>query len=374
MIWYWNDSKSGVVLTSSLSYAMAFFDGSICFDHACCLYSGGSDFEIYDERERACEGIEGKDMKRKIIIDTDCGSDDAMAIAMALNDKNYEILFFSTVSGNVDVDQAIKNTLTTIEVANTYTPPVYRGCETMLLQKLIYAHETHGKDGMGDIGLVPHYLKKSEGHAVLKILEALDASEDGAIDIITLGPLTNIALAIKLAPEIMKKAGKIVVMGSAGLGVGNVTPVAEFNVWQDAEAARIVVEAGLENVIFVGWDACLDECMLTPPEIKRIRESGDLGKFAIDCNRVLMEMNVDRFGDTYLDMADPSAMAAALYPECIKDCKKYYCQVDTTPGPSYGSVLVDSNFFSGKEPNIYVCSKLYPEKYKEYIFKTLKVE
>ena len=314
------------------------------------------------------------EQKKKIIIDTDCGSDDAMAIAMALNDPAYEIVMISTVSGNVHVDQATINTLTTIEYADTYEPPVYKGLDKMLLKELIYAHETHGNDGMGDIGLVPKRLKAQEGNGVLKMLECLRNSEKGEIDIIALGPLTNIAMAIRLDYEAMKKAGRIVIMGTAGLGAGNVTPVAEFNIWQDAEAAKIVTESGLDTIIYVGWDACLGESMLNPQEIDKIRSGSALGKFAIDCNKDLMEMNKERFGDAYLDMADPSAMAAALYPECIEKCEKYYCEVDVSDGPSYGSVLVDVNYFSGKEPNVYICSKLYPDKYTEYIYRTLRVE
>ncbi|WP_334196522.1 nucleoside hydrolase, partial [Muricomes intestini] len=172
--------------------------------------------------------------------------------------------------------------------------------------------------------------------------------------IIALGPLTNLALAIRLEPETVKKAGRIVIMGTAGLGEGNVTPVAEFNIWQDAEAAKIVVDSGLQHIIFVGWDACLGECMLTPGEIQEIYESGELGKFVIDCNKHLLEMNRERFGDNYLDMADPSAVAAALYPECVEDCEKYYCEVDVSAGPSYGAVLVDVNNVTGKEPNVYI--------------------
>lgn len=315
-----------------------------------------------------------EEKKKKLIIDTDCGSDDAMAIAMALNDPAYEIVMFTTVSGNVACDQATINTLTTIEYAGTYEPPVYKGCDKMLLKELIFAHETHGEDGMGDIGLVPKRLKAQEGNGVVKMLEVLRESEDGEIDIIALGPLTNLALAIRLDSAAMQKAGRVICMGSAGLGRGNVSPVAEFNIWQDAEAAKIVVEAGLKELIFVGWDACLEDCMLNPEEIKMIRESGELGRFAIDCNRQLMLLNCERFGDNYLDMADPSAVAAALYPECIEACDKYYCEVDVSNGPSYGSVLVDANRFSGKEPNVYICSKLYADKYKDYIYRTLRVK
>lgn len=311
--------------------------------------------------------------KKKIIIDTDCGSDDAMAIAMALNDAAYEIIMITTVSGNVPMEQATINALTTIEYAGTYEPPVYKGCKDMLLREMTYAYETHGNDGMGDIGLVPERLQAQEGNGVIKMLDALRNSEAGEIDIVALGPLTNLALAIRLDYEAMKKAGRIIIMGSAGLGAGNVTPLAEFNVWQDAEAAKIVAEAGLDYVMFVGWDACLGDSMLNPQEIARIRDGGPLGKFAIDCNKNLLEMNRERFGDDYLDMADPSAMAAALFPECIACCEKYYCQVDISGGPCYGALIVDVNHVTGREPNVYICSKLHAEKYKNYIYKTLRV-
>ena len=311
--------------------------------------------------------------KKKLIIDTDCGSDDAMAIAMALKDDRYEIIMITTVSGNVRMKQATSNALTTLKVTDSYYPPVYMGANEMLVRDWVGAAETHGNDGMGDLDLVDYSLQPQEGNAVLKMLEALRDSEDGEIDIIALGPLTNLALAIRLEPEIMKKAGRIVVMGTAGLGTGNVSPVAEFNIWQDAEACKVVLESGIDPLIFVGWDACLDDAMLNAEEIRMIRESGPLGRFCIDSNITLQVMNRDRFGDDYLDMADPAAMAAALYPECIENCDKYYCEVETGRGPSYGGVLVDFYHFSGRQPNAYICSKLKPDLYKEYIFRTLKV-
>jgi len=309
-------------------------------------------------------------IRKKLIIDTDCGSDDAMAIAMALNDSAYEILFFSAVSGNVILDQAVQNTLLTIETAGTYEPPVYPGSRKMLLRKLAFAHETHGDDGMGDMGLLPKRLKAAEGHGALKIIEALRAGAPGEIEIVALGPLTNLALAIRLDSEAIGRVKRISVMGSAGLGTGNVSPAAEFNIWQDAEAAKIVLESGLP-LFLVGWDACLGEAMLEAVDIERLRQSGPLGRFAIDCNRRLLEMNTGRFGRPCLDMADPAAMAAALYPDCIADCGDYYCEVDVSAGPSYGAVLVDRYGFSGKTPNVRLCTRLKPEQYKSYIFRTL---
>ena len=312
--------------------------------------------------------------KRKLIIDTDCGSDDAMAIAMALNDDNYEIIMFTTVSGNVRMEQATLNTLTTLEYTDKYYPPVYKGCNEMLVRDWVGAAETHGNDGLGDLGYLPKHLKANEGNAVLKMLEALREGKDKEIDIIALGPLTNLAVAIRLEPETMKKANRIVIMGTAGLGIGNVTPIAEFNIWQDPEACKVVLDVGLENLVFVGWDACIDEAMLDAEEIKKIQDSSALGEFLIKSNKDLMQLNNMRFGRDCLDMADPAAMAAALYPDCIDEMDKYYCEVETNNGICYGGVLVDVYRFSGKAENAYVVSKLKPKEYKEYILKTLNVK
>ena len=311
---------------------------------------------------------------RKIIIDTDCGSDDAVAIAMALNDSGFEILMFTTVTGNVRVDQAIANTLTVMKETGTYYPPVYRGSDEMLKREWAGAHKEHGNDGMGDLDLVDYSLKASEGDAVDKILEALRTHEDRQIDIITLGPLTNIARAIMRDPETMKKVNRIVMMGSSGLGPGNVTPTAEFNVWQDAEACKVVLESGIEPLIFVGWDACLEEAMLNPEEIETIRKSGPLGKFCMDINRALMLLNKERFHDYYLDMADPAAMAAALYPECIDVCDGYYCEVDVSEKETYGTLYIDRDRHTGKQANAYICSKLKAQLFKEYLYRQLKVK
>jgi purine nucleosidase len=309
-------------------------------------------------------------MKQKLIIDTDCGSDDAMAIAMALNDPAYEILFFTVTAGNVGRDQAVRNTLLTIEMSGAYEPPVYPGCSDMLLRDLAYAYETHGNDGMGDLGLAPKRLEAADGNAVIRLIEALKNHSPSEIEIITLGPLTNIALAFRLDPEALARVKRVSIMGSAGLGAGNVSPLAEFNIWQDAEAAKIVLESGLP-LFLVGWDACLDEAMLNEDELRRLRKSGPLGRFAVDCNRRLMELNTERFGRPCLDMADPAAMAAALHPACIERCDDYYCAVETAQGISYGAVLVDRWRFSGKPPNVSLCWKLKPGEYKDYIFRTL---
>lgn len=307
--------------------------------------------------------------RKKIIIDTDGGSDDAVAIIMALNDPSYDVVMISTVAGNVPMEQAARNVLTVIEHAGAYEPPVYRGCGKMLFRELECAYDAHGKDGLGDVGFAPKRLKVQEENGVTAMLRMLRESEDGEIDIIALGPLTNLALAARLDEEVFCKSGHIVSMGTAGLGDGNVSPVAEYNIWQDAEAAKIVLESGHEKIMFVGWDACLGDCMLSADEIKVLQESGEAGKFAMECSRQLMELNRKKYGAFSLDLADPVAMAAALHPECIEKCAPYYCQVDISAGPGYGAVMVDKQNILEKKPNACICSKLDAVKFKEYLYR-----
>ncbi len=312
--------------------------------------------------------------KRKLIIDTDCGSDDAVAIAMAINDENYEVILITTVCGNVPMKQATENTLTTLEKCGRYYPDVYEGCSEPLLKQWKGSLDTHGQDGMGDLGFHSSFLKAKEGHAVLKILAVLKNNPAKSIDIITLGPLTNLAMAIRLDRETVLRARRVVAMASTGLGRGNVTPAAEFNVWQDAHAAAIVLNAGFDDLTFVGWDACLGDAILDEDEIAEIRNSSQLGKFCVDCNRVLMGLNKKRFGRDCLDMADPAAMAAALCPECIDRCERYHAEIDTSEGPSFGAVVLDYYGFTGKETNVSICSKLKSAEFKKYLFRTLGVK
>jgi len=303
-----------------------------------------------------------------MIIDTDCGSDDAVAIAMAVKESAVEVLMISTVVGNTSMSQGTINTLTTLGYANSYHPPVYKGCKRPLMQKPFYAYETHGDDGMGDIGLMPpRGATAADGHGVIKMLEILMAHEPNTIEIVCLGPLTNIAVAISLSLEVVHRAKSITIMGSAGFGIGNVSPVAEFNIRHDAEAAKIVLDSGLP-VTFVGWDACLGDAIFDEDDIQRLRAIKPLGEFMIDCNKSLIEFNEDRFDRSILDFADPVAMAVALWPEVVTQCDKYPCEVDVSNGPGYGALVIDRNNEFGGEPNAYICTQVDAKLYKEKLF------
>lgn len=310
--------------------------------------------------------------KKKIIIDTDCGSDDAIALAMALNDEAYEIIMITTVSGNVRVKQATQNVLSVLKKVDRYYPPVYIGADHMLKRDWVGASDTHGHDGMGDHSLVDYSLKCAEGDAVERILEALKDYKDKQIDLIALGPLTNIALALKKDPETMNRLDRLIIMGSAGFGPGNMTPTAEFNVWQDPDSCQIVLDSQIDKKIFVGWDACTDEAMLNDDEIMKISDHSDLGKYLIDANTILLEMNMERFDRRCLDLADPVAMSVALNAECIDICEPYYCKAVTEHGDLYGTFLIEDT--EDKKTNAYVCHKIKASVFKKYLFNCLGID
>ena len=308
--------------------------------------------------------------KRKLIIDTDCGSDDAMAIIIALNEPEFEIEMFTSVVGNVSLAQATSNLLSTLKIANRYYPPVYMGEERPLKREFIGSADTHGEDGMGDLDLIDYSLRPAQGDAVDKIIEALDNSETGTIDIVTIGPLTNLSKVAMKRPELLRKAGKIFCMASQGFGEGNMSEFAEFNIFQDPEACQVLLDLKLDNLYFVSWEACLGECILDEDDIEQIRGLSSQGEFSIVCNRQLLELNRARFNEECLDMADPAAMIAYLHPECIEDCRKYYCNVMLEEDdPHYGELLIETD---DQKANVYLISRLNGELYKQYLKDRLK--
>src|SRR5262245_52199487 len=167
-------------------------------------------------------------MTRTLLIDTDGGSDDVVALIMGLRSLDVRVRAITTVAGNVPVEQATENVLSTLELCGKRTP-VYVGAAKPLKRELVTAQWFHGKDGLGDHGYAPKFRQAETTHAVDAIVETVLANT--GIEILTLGPLTNLALAIHKEPEITRAIGRLVVMGGAPCCEGNVTPAAEFNIW-----------------------------------------------------------------------------------------------------------------------------------------------
>lgn len=273
---------------------------------------------------------------RKFIIDTDTGSDDAVALMMALLDDSVEVLGITTVCGNVPLEYATPNALMTVEICGKETP-VYEGCSKLLLRELITAVRVHGDDGMGDMNLIHPESKAQTQHAVDYILETVK-NNPGEVEIVTLGPLTNIAMAILRDSNIMKKVKHVYTMGTAGLGRGNTTAVACFNVYVDADAFDIFIKSGIPITI-VGFDMCLGEAALNKEDMAYLSSSGPIGKFAVDCNAALLQYNLSRTQEHMVDLPDAVAMAVALWDDVALETKGMFAYCCTKEEATYGQVI-----------------------------------
>jgi len=272
-----------------------------------------------------------------VLIDTDTASDDAVALIMALR-SHAGIIAITTVAGNVPVQQATRNALYTAELCGASTP-VYQGAATPLVRPLMTADWFHGRDGLGDHGYPPPRRSAEKQHAVEAII-SIARSNPGLL-LVTLGPLTNIALALAQAPDIARSVARCVVMGGAPCCEGNVTPAAEYNMWVDPEAARIVFRSGLP-IELVGWQLCRGPAVLSPADIEAISEmSTPLSSFAVECNSTAREAYRTQTGEDAISLPDPVAMSIALDPSIGVESSRHHVDVETTSELTRGMTVVD---------------------------------
>lgn len=275
---------------------------------------------------------------RKMIIDTDTGSDDAVALALALKSTHIELLGITTVSGNCDVEQATLNALMTVEKCNTHTP-IYKGCALPLLrEKPVDAVDVHGIDGMGDLDLIHPTQTPQTGHGVDFIIEMVKQYPN-EVEIAIIGPATNIALAIMKEPKVMAQVKHYYIMGTGGFGPGNASTLAEFNVYADAESYVPLLKSAVPKTI-VGFDVCIANAF-HEEEINALKEKSELGKFLMDANETLLNYNIKRTGEAIIDLPDAVALAVALWPEeIITGVTDVYATCSYKEATTYGLVTM----------------------------------
>lgn len=276
---------------------------------------------------------------KRILIDTDTGSDDAVALVMALRDKALQVEAITTVAGNVNVDLATKNALMSIDFADTYAPPVYRGAPKPMVHEHWDAAGVHGEDGMGDLGTLPEPKGKAQDK------NAVDAIIDFALvtpeaEILALGPLTNLALAMLKNPDAMKQVKQITLMGGA-VYRGNTGPLAEFNIWEDAEAADIVFTFGVP-IVMVPIEACRGDAAILEEDVNEIKSWGSkCADFCMDCNRTLYEGSAKFAGFKYFTLPDATAVVPLTRPDLITKQYGSYTRVETRGKLTYGATIND---------------------------------
>jgi purine nucleosidase len=281
-------------------------------------------------------------MPRPFLIDTDTASDDAVALLMALQHPDVDVVGLTIVAGNVPLSQAARNARCAAEFCDRgKRVPIHLGAARPLTRDPFDATYFHGRDGLGDAGFAPKSFCIDFTSAVDAILhQARDIGPD--LELVTLGPLTNIALAIQADPDTMRRIKRCVVMGGNPWCVGNVTPAAEYNIWCDPEAATIVFRSGM-NLEMVGWQLSRGPYALHAPEIDFIRHriATPRALFAVDCNRTAAQAFERQTGQVGLGLPDPVAMAVALDPSIVTAASDHLVQIETASDLTRGFTVVD---------------------------------
>lgn len=320
---------------------------------------------------------------KRLLIDTDTASDDAVALIMALMADDVVVEAITIVAGNVPMLQGSRNARFTVELCGKDIP-VFEGASAPLVREPLTAEWFHGNDGLGDRGYAAPRRPPEREHAVDAIIDVVRENE--GLTLVTLGPLTNVALALAKAPDVARRIGRCVVMGGAACCVGNVTPAAEYNIFCDPEAARMVFRSPMP-IEMVGWELCRGEAVLTAADIAQCRAIGtERAQFAIDCNSHALHVNRTLFGEDGIGLPDPIAMAVALDPTIVTPRTAHLADVECEGTLTRGMTVIDqldvvrkglarvSGFAPSaiaREPNVSVCWEIDVGRWKARLFRAL---
>lgn len=280
---------------------------------------------------------------KKLIIDTDTGADDASALIFAAKCKSIDILGVTTLVGNTNLEQSTRNALMALELAGS-DAPVYKGAGKTCNGKERKMRGVFGNDGMGDCDLIHPTRTAEEKDAVSFILETV-AANPGEVEIVSLGPTTNIANAIAKDPATMKKVKRIWSMGTTGLGPGNASPIAEFNVFHDAQAYRIMLDSGIP-VTVVGLDMCNGDAMWNNHQFSILEKSGEIGSFITKSYCKIREYYAKNGSPDKVNNCDAAAMMCCLDPDFVTSTVLTHASCITDVGETYGQVIFYKKSFT----------------------------
>lgn len=289
-------------------------------------------------------------MTRKIIIDTDPGQDDAVAILLALaSPEDLTVLGITAVAGNVPLPLTERNARIVCELAGAPDTKVFAGCDRPLTRKLVTAEHVHGKTGLDGPQLADPTMPLQDQHAVDYIIETLRAEPENTVTLCPLGPLTNIATAMQKAPDIIPRIQEIVLMGGAYFQVGNITPAAEFNIYVDPEAADIVFKSGVPLVVMP-----LDvthKALTTAPHVQGFRDMGtEPGRMVAEWTDFFERFDKEKYGSEGAPLHDPCVIAYLIQPDLFQG-RHVNVVIETQGTYTQGMTVADWWRVSGRAPN-----------------------
>lgn len=277
---------------------------------------------------------------RKVIIDTDPGQDDAVALLLALaSPEDIDVLGITCVAGNVPLALTSKNALMICELAGKVDVPVYAGCDRPLGRELVTAEHVHGETGLNGPVLPDPEMALQSDHAVDFIIETLRREKPGTVTLCALGPLTNLAKALKKAPDLADRVQEIVLMGGAYFEVGNITPTAEFNIYVDPQAADIVFKSGV-GIVVMSLDVT-HKALVTSARNEAFRALGTpVGKAVADMTDFFERFDKEKYGSEGAPLHDPCVTAYLIDPELFSG-RHVNVEIETQSELTMGMTVVD---------------------------------
>lgn len=287
---------------------------------------------------------------RKIIIDTDPGQDDAVAILLALaSPEDVEVLGLTAVAGNVPLALTERNARIICELAGKPETLVFAGCDRPLTRVLVTAENVHGQTGLDGPQLAEPTMPLQDQHAVDFIIETLRREPAGTVTLCALGPLTNIATALQRAPDIIPRIQEIILMGGAYFEVGNVTPAAEFNIYVDPQAADIVFKSGITLVVMP-----LDvthEALTNPARVAAFRAlNTEPGRMVAEWTDFFERFDKQKYGSEGAPLHDPCVIAYLIRPDLFQG-RQINVEVETTSELTMGMTVADWWGVTGRPVN-----------------------
>lgn len=309
-------------------------------------------------------------MKPKhIIFDTDPGIDDSLAILLALASPELALDGISVVHGNSSSEQGTVNALSILELAAAGHIPVCKGCDLPLVQPSLLAPETHGDSGLGYAKLSAPQSKPRAGHGSDFLIEQI-MSKPGEITLVAIGPLTNVAMAIRQEPRIVENVKEAFIMGGAMRHEGNTTPLAEFNTYVDPHAAYIVFHSGMP-ITLTPLDVTY-QCILLKQDMERLLKiDSPITKFIADATRFYMEFHDEYQKIDGCVINDPMTLALTFMPE-ICDYQELYVDVDISGGVSMGKTFADFYNYEKKPANMKVALGVRPRVFMELFLERME--
>ena len=310
---------------------------------------------------------------QRLIIDTDPGVDDAQAILMAAAHPNAKIEALLAVGGNVGLEHTVRNALTLVEVVDQDIP-VYAGCGAPLVSFQEDAAFVHGSDGLGGTGIVPKSRKAESEHACTALVRMVSAEPD-EFTLVAIGPLTNIAVALKLDPDLPNKLKRFVIMGGAVTGKGNTSNVsAEFNIYHDPEAAYVVFEAWAKAgkmIEVYDWEATVRHGIDGDIIDNWAKIDNPRAKFFDAVTSGTMKWIREVMGINRMFGADPQAMAVVLEPDIVLTAEEHHLMVETQGEFARGQTIVDWGDRTGKPINARVILTIDEARYQQLMLDSI---